>query len=261
MENQVFTYRESDGGIVKIEIMDAPTGTTELAKEYAKANYPDRYVVFSDKRTINDDGDIEEGLYMSLLLRPSLFPSQAALLGAMSATAMATGLEEHTLSRIGIGWVADIYCEGIKIGGITIEGKLDNHTTYEYIVVTFSARLDKKYFPPRLNDMIRQVFEKDNISIALIMAKTILGKFFKLYTNLKTSSKFMEEYNSRFVQRGVIAKYFDGTRKRNCRICGIDKNTGALLIELSRKEEPLAITSPTSIQLPKRVPIKSTKKV
>ncbi len=253
MENKVFTYRESDGGIVKIEIMSTPTGTASLAKEYAKSNYPDRYVVFSDKKNINEEGDIEEGLYMSLLLRPSLFPSQAALLGAMSATAMAAALQEHTTKRIGIGWVADIFCEGVKIGGVNVEGKLDNHTTYEYIIVTFSAKLGDKNFPPRLNDMIRQVFEKDSVSIPMIIAKTILGRFFKLYINLKTSSKFMEEYNSKFVHRGVIAKYYDGTRKRNCRVCGIDKSTGALLIELSKKDGPLAITSPTSIQLPKRV--------
>lgn len=259
MKNQVVTYRESDGGIVKFEIMNVPFGTVALAKDYAKSNYPDRYVVFSDKRMINDEGDIEEGLYMSLILRPSLFPSQAALLGAMSATAMATALEEHTSKRIGIGWVADIFCEGVKIGGVNIEGKLDNFTTYEYIIVTFSAKLGEKNFPPRLNDMIRQVFEKDNASIPMIIAKTILNKFFKLYVNLKTSSKFMEEYNSKFVQRGVNAKYYDGTRKRNCRVCGIDKSTGALLIELTKKEGPLAITSPTSIQLPKRVALKKEK--
>ena len=179
-EKKNITIREADGGVINMEIYTELNSVTALARESAKNGYPDRYVVFSEKqhRHGHEDG-FENGMYMACILRPSLFPSQASLLGALSATALATALEEHTTARLGIGWVSDIYCEGVKIGETSIEGKLDNHTTYEYIIVTFSVKLDSDNFPPRLSDMIRKVFEVENTSISMIVARGVLNRFFK----------------------------------------------------------------------------------
>ena len=258
-DNNVISIRENDGSIVKLEVCDALESTSALAKEYARLKYPDRYVVFTDKRKIGDDGAMEHGMYMSLLLRPSIFPSPAPLLGALSATAMITALEEHTTSRLGLGWVSDLYCEGVKIGSSAIEGKLDNYTTYEYIIVTFSVRLDAENFPPRLTDMVKQVFESENTSISMIIAKNVLSKFFRYYVNLKTSSKFMDIYSKKFVLRGENVKYTRDQKKKTYKIVGVDGSTGALVLE-RRGERAIHVTSPTGVQMPKRVKVKRDKK-
>ncbi len=265
-ERQIITMRASDGSIVKIEAYEALTSTAELARGYANDGVPDRYVVFTSRRKTGDDGEYEEGVYMSLLLRPSFFPSEAHLLGAMSATAFITALEEHTSRPLGLGWVSDIYCKGVRIGGVSIEGKLDNFAGYDYLIVTFEARLDRSDFPPLLMDMIRRVFEPDNSSIAMIIAKNILNRFFPFYVNLKTSKKFMETYTRKFILRGVRIRHIEDGKKRVRRVLGVDAKTGALILEGSRfglKREGgssvdtrIFITSPRSVIMPRKVMLK-----
>jgi len=265
-EKNVVSTRDSNGNIVQIETYDFIPSTHARAKECAKLGYPDRYVIFSEKQlktalTSNkaSDTEIEKGMFISLILRPSIFPSQAPLLGAMSATAMVTAFEEHTTKPLGLGWVSDVYCDGARIGSVSIEGKLDNYTTYEYIIITFAARLDEDNFPPRLNDMIKKVFESENTSISMIIARNVLNKFFRHYANLKTSSKFMETYNKKFILRGEKVKYLQGDKKRTCRVLNGETKTGALIPEM-KDGSVKNVTTPASVTTPKKIRIKKVQK-
>ena len=259
--NNVIDIRSNDGSIVKLEAHSFLPSVVERAREYAKQGYPDRYVVFAEHQHATtatgnkaDSEEIEEGLYMSLILRPSLFPSQASLLGAMSATAMAMALSEHTEKSLGLGWTTDLYCEGEKIGSVIIEGKLDNFTSYEYIIITFCARLSKTSFPPRLTDMVRKVFESENTSISMIIARNVLNKFFRFYATVKSSTKFMSNYLEYFVLRDTVIKYDTGTKKKSCKVIGVDNKTGELIIEYPKgkfthvKSQKL-VTIPRKIKL------------
>ena len=112
----IVTYRESDGSIINFEAHSSLKSPLELARYYAsEKEYPDRYVVFTDRLTkiksSKKDVEVESesGIFMSCILRPSIFPSQASLLPAMSASAMVMAMEGHTDKPLGIGWVSDIY--------------------------------------------------------------------------------------------------------------------------------------------------------
>ena len=260
MSHYVTTMRGSDGSVIKLECHDALPSTSRLAKQYAKLGYPDRYVVFAEgKKKYDADGkyrgDIEHGVYMSCILRPSIFPSQASLISALSAVAMSTALEEHTTHKIGIGWVSKIYCDGKLIGDVTIEGKLDNFTSYEFIVVTFSAVLSPEDFPPRLTDLIRKVFESDNSSVSVIIAKNILNKFLPLYSNIKNNTKFMDIYRQKFIMRGLKVRYTSNEGKQSCKILGVDPNDCSLIVEDSHKKTTKLYT-PNKVAVPKRISIK-----
>lgn len=262
---EAITVRAADGSIVKIEHFGALRSTLDVARQYAINGVPDRYVVFTDKRA-EENGDITEGLFMSLVLRPSIFASQANLLGAMSATAFVVALEEHTTKRLGLGWVSDLYCEGVHIGDVNIEGKLDAHTGYEYLIITFSAKLDKRTFPPRLTDMIRKVFESNNASIAMIIGKSVINHFLQFYQHIKTSTKFMEIYTKKFILRGIRIKHIEDGKKHTRRILGVDTKTGALILEGPRRtpkhgaatlDTRIFVTSPRAVIMPKKVKIKN----
>jgi BirA family biotin operon repressor/biotin-[acetyl-CoA-carboxylase] ligase len=249
--------RASDGSVVKLECHNALPSTAQLAREYAKRGYPDRYVVFAEGRKKLDQegrfrGEIERGVFMSCILRPSIFPSQAALISSISAVAMTTALLEHTTATLGIGWVSKIYCNGKIIGECTIEGKLDNFTSYEYIIVTFSAVLSKEDFPPRITDLIRKVFESENTSVPIIIAKNILNKFFPLYSNVKNHTKYMDIYRKMFVLRGEKIKYLNNGKKQTCKVLGIDQDTCALMVEDS-KRDVIYISTPNKVTIPKRI--------
>lgn len=260
MSVNVTTMRASDGSVVKLECHDALPSTVNLAKEYARHGYPDRYVVFaSGRKKLDPDGrfrgEIERGVYMSMILRPSIFPSQAALISSLSAVAMTTALLEHTTARLGIGWVSRIYCNGKLIGDCTIEGKLDSFKSYEYITVTFSATLPKDDFPPRITDLIRKVFESENTSVPIIIAKNILNKFFSYYQNMKNHTKFMDEYRKLFLLRGHKVRYIRDGKRETCKVLGIDDDTCSLMVE-DRHKKVVLISTPNKVIIPKKIPIK-----
>ena len=256
----VVTYREADGSIINFEAHSSLKSPIELARYYAiEKNYPDRYVVFTDRlakvKTIakkDFEAEAERGIFMSCILRPSIFPSQAALLNAMSTAAMVSALEDHTSKEMGIGWVSDVYCDGVKIGSVSLEGKLDNFTTYEYIIISFNAKLSKENFPPTLADMVKKVFESENTSVNMIIARNILTKFFKFYQNIKTPQKFMSEYTQRFALRGKKVKYFRDEKWKSHKVLGIDSKTGELIID-NGKEPDIRVSSPVLIQNPKKI--------
>ncbi len=256
---KIIKVRSFDGGISQVECHEAVTSTALLAKKYANAGYPDRYTVFSRAQTEVDalgeglrEGQASRGLFLSCILRPSMFPSQAGLLRILSGVALITALEEYTTKRLGIGWVSDIFCEGRKIGGVSLEGKLDNFSSYEYIIVSFHLRFNDRNFPPRLCDMVERVFENENTSTELIVAKNIISKFFPLYFNMKNKAKFMDVYKAKFCMRGLKAKYVENGKKKRCRIINVDMSSGSLLIS-GEKKQSITVTTPTNMILPKKI--------
>ena len=234
------TVRVPDGGIARLECHASLPSTSALAKDYANSGYPDRYIVFTDTiettETKKNKQITKHGVFLSCILRPSIFTSQVGLLPHLASVAFVTALEEHTSKTLGIGWISDIFCEGTKIGGVSVEGKLDGNFNYEYIIVNFSAELSEESFPPRLADMVRKVFESENTSVSMIIAKNILNKFFPLFANLKNHGKFMETYSKKFVQRSAFAKYMDDGKRKKCKILSVDPENGALIVESAEKK-------------------------
>lgn len=255
--------RTSDGKILHLECYEQLPSVHELARKYAKLGFGDGYVIFSEKQTAYDslarplaEGDSERGVFLSCILRPSIFPSQAGFLGAMSAVALYSALEEQTEKELGIGWVSDIFCEGRKIGTTAMEGKLDSFSAYEYIIISFFVRLTESDFPPRISDLIKKVFESENTSLSLIVAKKILAKFFELYPKrIKAPEKFMEAYRRNFVLEGVNTKYIDGAKRKKCKILGINAD-GRLMVENS-KGDILNISGVKNIIIPDKIKVKN----
>ena len=260
MNYNLTTMRASDGSVVKIERHEALPSTARIARERAKLGYPDRYVIFAEgKKKLDSDGkyrgNIERGVYMSCILRPSIFPSQASLISSLSTVAAVTALEEHTTHKLGIGWVSKIYCDGRFIGDVTIEGKLDNFTSYEYIIVNFSVALGEDEFPPRLTDIIKKIFESDNSSISIIIAKNILNKFFPLYANMKNHTKFMDVYREKFILRGHKIKYIENGKKSSCKVLGVDGDSCSLIVE-NKDKKVININTPNKVIIPRKISVK-----
>lgn len=253
------TFKASDGSNIKFEYHRMLTSTAELARKYASEGYDDRFVVFTDAQSSSAitgtklaDGEYERGVFISILLRPAFFPSQASLIGHLAAVGLISALEEHTTLPLGLGWVSDVYCNGIRIGGCNVEGKLNSFSSYEYLIVTMAVKLTKETFPPRLSDMIRRVFESDNAPISMLIAKTIVNKFFAAYSSIRSPGKYLDAYYRKFAFREKKIKYLDGERKRSCKVLDVDKSSGMLIIEM-RGGEKMEITSPSKILMPKKI--------
>lgn len=257
-DKNILSFRASDGNTVRLEYRETLPSTAALAKEYAKEGYPDRYAVFAEKQTSVSAtgeaitrGDSDRGLYLSLILRPSIFPSQAGSIAPLSALALASALEEHTMKSVGIGWISDIYCDGVKIGCTSVEGKLDDFTSYEYLIVSFSVKLDKK-FSPRLTDMVRRVFEDGNLSIPIIMAKTVLNRFFAIYREIKNPVKHINHYANRFALTDKKIKYIEDGKKKTVKVVGVNKETLTMIVE-ARGGRRIDVASRSSVIIPNKI--------
>jgi BirA family biotin operon repressor/biotin-[acetyl-CoA-carboxylase] ligase len=258
-DKNIFNIRTSDGNTIKFEYRDSLPSVASLAKKYALAGYPDRYVIFAEKQTALSalgtplsSGESENGIFLSCILRPSIFLSQAGVIGPLSALACILALEEYTAKDLGLGWTSDLYCEGNKIGGVTMEAKPDSPTSFEYIIVTFAIKLDEKNFPRRLTDMVRQVFEENNLSVPMIMAKTILNKFFLLYSDLKNPEKHLATYASKFALADKKVTYINNGKKRSARIIELNKNDMTLCIE-TRDGKRINVSSPSTVIIPNKL--------
>ena len=258
--NNVIYARTKDGVSYKLERRETLPSVTELAREYALKGYPDKYAVFcerqrkrvSEKEKAPSD-PWEYGVFISCILRPSLFPSQAALISPLSTAALVNALEGHTTKRLGISWVSDVYCEGSRIGGVSVEGKLNLYGSYEYIIVSFSVALSEQNFPSRLTDLVRKVFEGENLSVPMLIAKNIMNEFFVAYANLKTPEKLMKQYSEKFILRKNYVRFIkDGKRKR-CKVLGVRTDNLALILDDHGTLTEVA--SPKSVIFPKKIKI------
>ena len=258
-EKNIVSFRAADGNTVKLEYVESLPSAEALARDYAKAGYPDRYAVFTERQTsVSALGDVisekeaEKGLFLSCILRPSIFPSQAGCIGPLSAVAIAAALEEHTMKNIGIGWISDIYCDGIKIGTTSVEGKLDDFSSYEYLIVSFAVKLDPKKFTPRLTDMVRRVFEEGNQSITMIMAKTVLNRFFTIYKDIKAPEKHLNHYMDRFALKDKKIKYIEDGKKKTAKVVEISKENLTLVIE-TKDGRKINISSQSAVIIPNKI--------
>lgn len=255
------TIKVGNGTTVRIEYRDFATSTAALAKEYAIHGYPDRYVIFTEHQATSDiigtklrSSELEKGIFLSIILRPSFFLSQGSSLGTLSVVALTQALESYTTKKLGISWVTDVFCEGIKIGGTQIEGKIKDANTFDYIIVSFAAKIDEKNFPPRLKDSVKRIFEKENLSIGMMMAKSILDKFFLAYSNDKVLDKCKKYYINKFALTDAKIKYIDNRRHRTATVVGIDKESLSLIVK-PRFRNPITISKPSSIIIPGRIKI------
>ena len=94
-----YVIRMSDGNVIKMEHHEHLPSVSALAKQYAMQGYPDRYVVLAE----GVDGSSERGLYMSLILRPSIFPAWRIAWPAPIPTADARGVPFLSRCRLTYG--------------------------------------------------------------------------------------------------------------------------------------------------------------
>ena len=119
------------GSDFDVEVAECLGSTNKELWGKALQGVDDGYVLIAKRQTqgrgrlgrsfLSEEG----GLYMSLLLRPTLSPEDTALITPIAALAVAEAIEKHTAHTASIKWVNDVYCNGKKVCGILTEAKID----------------------------------------------------------------------------------------------------------------------------------------
>ncbi|HWO95496.1 MAG TPA: biotin--[acetyl-CoA-carboxylase] ligase [Bacillus sp. (in: firmicutes)] len=174
------------------------------------------------------------GVWMSIILRPSLPPQRAPQLTLMAAVAVVQAIQEVTTISPDIKWPNDILINGKKAVGILTEMQADSDRIHSVIIgLGINVNQQKEHFAPAIQDIATSLKLESgkDINRALLM-QTIFLKLEQLYDEYLTNGfkliKLLWETHAVSIGRNIIARTLMGT------IEGVAKgitDDGVLLLE------------------------------
>ena len=177
----------------------------------------------------------DSGIWMSLLLRPDIPPTQASVLTLLTGIALTEALEDVTGLEVGIKWPNDIVVAGKKICGILCEMKLDG-TRLDYCVAGVGVNVGNQEFAEDIRDKATSLEEQLGGRIdreGLLQA--ILARFergYEEFLHCEDLSFLREEYNAWLVNQNRQVRVLEPQGEYEGVAKGITP-TGELLVECS----------------------------
>ncbi|MDE5564050.1 MAG: biotin--[acetyl-CoA-carboxylase] ligase [Oscillospiraceae bacterium] len=138
--------------------------TNNYAKSLASQGAPEGSVVIADRQTAGKGRlgkqfhSPEGGLYMSLILRPSMSLDNMMAVTACTASAIHLALRDFDITTQ-IKWVNDLFLNGKKICGILTEGSFNAELlTMDYLVIGAGINLrPDPHLPEELKSVITDI--------------------------------------------------------------------------------------------------------
>ncbi|MCM1127552.1 MAG: biotin--[acetyl-CoA-carboxylase] ligase [Lachnospiraceae bacterium] len=177
------------------------------------------------------------GLYMSLLLHPSMSPEEATMLTTVAAAAEAEALERISGLDVKIKWVNDVWIRNKKISGILTEGSVsmeDGHLEYAIVGIGINIYEPEEGFPEEIKDVAGAVFTNDisRENLRNRIAVEVLSRFLAYYRMLPQKA-YLDEYRKRSIAIGKqvrilvpegaeIPKTENGASREHALVIGID---------------------------------------
>lgn len=156
--------KESDEGIIRLKTVDS---TNAFLNRLGREGAPEGTVCVADEQTAGRGrmdriwhSPAGQGLWMSILLRPSVTMKDAGLLSFCAALAVSDALGSVSNIDAGIKWPNDLVCNGKKICGILSSCSLMPDGTY-HAVVGMGINLKKNAYPEELNDRATSAEEEN----------------------------------------------------------------------------------------------------
>ena len=123
--------------------LDCIDSTNNYAKQLAGEGAPHGTVILTEQQTggrgrlgKSFSSPAGKGLYLSVLLRPDLPPTEVINLTAWTAVAICDAIEECAGLRPGIKWTNDLICNSKKLCGILTEMSLETESgQLQYVVI------------------------------------------------------------------------------------------------------------------------------
>lgn len=149
------------GDIVYFEETDS---TNTKAKESAVKGAPEGTLIISEKQTKGRGrkgrkwfSPSQEGIYISIILRPTIPPNEAPKITLLTAVAVAETLLSLTSLKIDIKWPNDILVNGKKIAGILTEISTEPDAI-DYVVVGLGLNVNTPDFPDDIKEIATSLF-------------------------------------------------------------------------------------------------------
>lgn len=253
---------------LSLQVFRSVSSTNTLIREAAAQGAPEGLVILAGNQTAGRGrlgrsffSPEDSGLYMSLLLRPTMEAGQAVLLTTAAAVAVCDGIEAATGFEPRIKWVNDVFLNGKKICGILTEAAFGTENgRLEYAVPGIGVNVYEPEggFPAELAAIAGSVCGPagQGASPALScgpdvrnrLAGEILARFWDYYRVLDSRS-FLESYRRRSLVIGRPVLVVRNTGSRPAKALAIDDSC-RLLVRYDDGSEEFLSTGEISIRLP-----------
>ena len=174
----------------------------------------------------------ENGLYMTLILRPAIPASECVNITVAGAVAVAQAIEVTSGVETGIKWVNDIYINDKKCAGILTEASIDfEGGGVQYAVIGIGVNLCPPAggFDSEINEIACGVYENEcPDGYKARLCAEIINRFFDLYEHT-CEKEYLALYRKKSIIIGKEVDVYVGERI----ICGkavdIDENANLVV--------------------------------
>lgn len=235
----------------RLYIYDTLDSTNNRAKQLALENAPHGTTVIAMQQTAGKGRlgrsffSPREGIYLSIIIKPTFDLSKSVLVTAAAAVAVAQAIESVCGRQAQIKWVNDVYLDGKKICGILTEGITDFETGHiESLVIGIGVNTSVKDFPDELRDTVGAV---DGDYSRSALAAEIISRMLNFAENIE-SREFIQDYRKRSMVIGKNVTVYKGVYSvapekelegMPAKVLGIDDDGGLEVIYTDRKRETL----------------------
>lgn len=173
-----------------------------------------------------------EGLYFSMLFRPTARPEQMLHLTAMAAVAGADAIGSVCGLQPDIKWTNDLVVGRRKLAGILTELSVKPGTCEtDYVVIGIGINCAQVQFPPEIRSMATSIrMESGKSPDRNALAAALIREFTKLNAELLTGrADWMQRFTERCITVGKSVQVIRADTVRRAEAEGIDPS-GALLV-------------------------------
>lgn len=188
---------------LSITVTGEVTSTNTLLKTAAENGAPEGSVLIAEAQSAGRGrrgksfiSPKQTGLYMSVLLRPSMSAAAALHITTAAAVAVAQAIETLCGRKTKIKWVNDIYIGGRKVCGILTEGALDLESgglAYAILGIGINLLPPRGGFPQEIREIAGALYAEElPPDLRAKLAAEILNNFFSLYENIGSGAHYAE---------------------------------------------------------------------
>ena len=223
-----------------IRVLPQTTSTNDKASRAALEGHPEGLVIFAESQSAGRGrmgrrwaSPAGRGLWFSVLLRPSLAPSECTQLTAASANALVRAIQSTTGITPEIKWPNDLLIKGKKIAGILTEMSAElEHVRSVILGIGIDATQTASEFPADLRNIATSLKLATGKTVSRAdLAEAVLRELDREYARILAGqfAAVAEEWGSRCSTLGKQVTIDMGARRVRGRAEALDEN-GALLL-------------------------------
>jgi BirA family biotin operon repressor/biotin-[acetyl-CoA-carboxylase] ligase len=224
--------------------------TNDLAKQLAAGQAPEGTLVVAEGQSRGRGRLGREwssppgsGLYVSVLLRPPLPPSDLPQITLTAAVAVVRALKRATGVAVGIKWPNDLILAGKKLGGILTEMETESDQI-RHLVLGLGLNVNNGEFPAEIKDLATSLaLDRGRSFSRLAILKAWLEELDSLYQLFleREFARILAEWKEYTVTLGQAVRVRQGPVEISGQALEVAPD-GALLIE-TRTGEIVRVTS------------------